>query len=161
VEIFQKCEWLGYFERLRGFDDEVAMEFSQNFQSIRDQEFVTTIRGITIRVNEASISKVSSLPSAFLGTKKKGKKPLMPRRHSSFLMRSLMKKKWHKKETLPHPWQEVAYHIIKYITCEGRMSVVYAYHFILLHQLRHLPNQEPHLNMSIPHFLLQSLKEMS
>ena len=30
VEIFQKCEWLGYFERLRGFDDEVSMEFSQN-----------------------------------------------------------------------------------------------------------------------------------
>jgi hypothetical protein len=41
------------------------------------------------------------------------------------------------------------------------MSVVYAYHFRLLHQLRHLSNQEPHKNLSIPYFLLQSLKEMS
>ena len=41
------------------------------------------------------------------------------------------------------------------------MSVVYAYHFILLHQLRHLPNQEPCQNLSTPCFLLQSLKEMS
>jgi hypothetical protein len=37
-----------------------------------------------------------------------------------------------KREILPHPWPEVAYHIIKYVTCEGRMSVVYAYHFRLL-----------------------------
>ena len=36
-EIFQKCEWLGYFERLREFDDEGFMEFSQNFHSIQYQ----------------------------------------------------------------------------------------------------------------------------
>jgi hypothetical protein len=35
VEIFQKCEWLGYFERLRGFDDEVSIDFSHNFHSIQ------------------------------------------------------------------------------------------------------------------------------
>jgi hypothetical protein len=39
------------------------MEFSQNFKRIRDQECVTTIIGITNRVNEASINKVSILPS--------------------------------------------------------------------------------------------------
>jgi hypothetical protein len=41
------------------------------------------------------------------------------------------------------------------------MSVVYAYHFKLLHQLRHCYNQEPARNLSLPYFLLQSLKEMS
>jgi len=41
------------------------------------------------------------------------------------------------------------------------MSVVYAYHFILLHQLRHLPNQETQQKLIIPYFLLQSLKYMS
>jgi len=31
LEIFQKCYWMGYFERIRGYDDEMAMEFSLNF----------------------------------------------------------------------------------------------------------------------------------
>jgi hypothetical protein len=66
-----------------------------------------------------------------------------------------------KREILPHPWLEVAYHIIKYITCEGKMSVIHAYHFRLLHWLRHIPNNEPQQSLSIPYFLLQSLKEMS
>jgi hypothetical protein len=47
VGIVQRCEWLGYFERLRGF--------------MQDHEYVTTIRGLTFRINEASIKNVSSL----------------------------------------------------------------------------------------------------
>jgi hypothetical protein len=64
VEIFQKLEWLGYFERLRGFEDEVSMEFAKNLQNIKDQEYVSKIIGITIRINETSINKVSCLPLA-------------------------------------------------------------------------------------------------
>jgi hypothetical protein len=45
VEIFQRCNWLGYFERLRGYDDEVAIEFAQNFHNIQEQEYVTIVRG--------------------------------------------------------------------------------------------------------------------
>jgi len=52
---------LGYFERLRGFDDEVSIEFAQNFQNTKEQEYMTTIRGLTITIHEASISRVSSL----------------------------------------------------------------------------------------------------
>jgi hypothetical protein len=39
--------------------------------------------------------------------------------------------------------------------------VVYSYQFRLFHQLRHYYNQEPTNNLSLPYFLLQSLKEMS
>jgi len=39
-------------------------------------------------------------------------------------------------ESLPYPWDEVAYHIMKYISCEGRLIMVYGYHFTLLHDLR-------------------------
>jgi len=65
---------------------------------------------------------------ALLGTKKKDMK-------SFFLHNEKLdeEKNGIKREILPHPWKEVAYHIIKYITCEGRMSVVYAYHFRMLH----------------------------
>jgi hypothetical protein len=162
LEIFQKCNWLGYFERLRGYDDEVAMEFSLNFQNIQEKEYVATMRGLIIRINEASIKKVSSLPMGLLGIKRRGKKSINAK-NEFFLPNEKPDedKNGIKRESLPHPWPEVAYHIIKYITCEGIMSVVYSYHFRLLHQLRHLSNQEPHKNLSIPYFLLQSLKEMS
>jgi hypothetical protein len=63
-----------------------------------------------------------------------------------------------KREIIPQPWPEVAYHIIKYISYEGRMSVVYAYHFILLDQLRYLSHQQPEKSLNIPYFFLQSLK---
>jgi hypothetical protein len=76
VEIFQKYEWLGYFERLRGFYDEMSMEFAQNFQNAQDQEYVTTIKGLTIRINEASINKDSSLPMGIAWDKEKMKESI-------------------------------------------------------------------------------------
>jgi hypothetical protein len=62
LEIFQMCNWLGYFERLKGYDDKVAMEFALIFQNIQEQEYVATVRGLIIRVIEASIDKISSFP---------------------------------------------------------------------------------------------------
>jgi hypothetical protein len=76
VEIFQRCNWLRYFERFRGYNDEIAIEFSQNFQNIQELEYVTTVRGLVMRINEASINRVSSHPWASLGIKKRGKKAL-------------------------------------------------------------------------------------
>jgi hypothetical protein len=38
-----------------------------------------------------------------------------------------------KRDSLLEPWDEVSYHLLKYITCEGILSMVYAYHFIFLH----------------------------
>jgi hypothetical protein len=62
VEIFQRSHWMGYFERLRGFDDEISLEFALNFQNIKDLEYITVVRGLEIKVDEASISRVSNLP---------------------------------------------------------------------------------------------------
>ena len=38
--------------------------------------------------------------------------------------------------TLPYPWSEVGYQLIKYISYEGRYSVVYGYHFRMLEEFR-------------------------
>jgi hypothetical protein len=38
IDDFRRSQWLGYFERLRGFDDEIALEFALNFQDIKDRE---------------------------------------------------------------------------------------------------------------------------
>ena len=65
-----------------------------------------------------------------------------------------------KREFLLEPWPKVAYHFLRYITCDGRLSLVYAYNFIFLHHLRHLFHQNTKQNLSIPFFLLESLREM-
>ena len=48
---------------------------------------------------------------------------------------------------------------MKYITCEGRFSIVYGYHFRLLTELRHQMDLPSDNNLSIPYFLLQSMTE--
>jgi hypothetical protein len=153
---------LGFFERLRGYDDEVAIDFAKNFHNIQYQEYVTIVRGLVMRINEASISKVSSFPLVQPWDKKERQEAINAKKALFLPNENLDEEKNDiKRESLPQPWLEVAYHIIKCITCEGNMCVVYSYHLRLLHQLRHLPNQEAHQNLSICYFLLQSLMEMS
>ena len=56
-------------------------------------------------------------------------------------------------------WSEVSLQIMKYITCEGRFSIVYGYHFRLLKELRHQMDLPSENKLSIPYFLLQSMTE--
>ena len=99
------------------------------------------VRGLVMRINEASISKVSSLPLVLPWDKKERQEAINAKK-ALFLPNENMDEEKNdiKRESLPQPWLEVDYHIIKCITCEGMMSVVYAYHFILLHQLKNIPN---------------------
>lgn len=40
-----------------------------------------------------------------------------------------------RRESLPYPWDEVSHNILKYISYEGRSSVVYAYQFWLFYAI--------------------------
>lgn len=42
-----------------------------------------------------------------------------------------------RRELFPYPWDEVAFNILRYISHEGKLSVVYGYHFRLLHELKY------------------------
>lgn len=64
-----------------------------------------------------------------------------------------------RRTSIPYPWDEVSYHIIKYISCEGRYNIVYGYHFRLFHEVRHGMDLPAPQKLSIPYFLLQSLIE--
>lgn len=59
METFQ---WLGFFEKLMGFDDEVYLEFAMKFQNPKCQEFTTIVKGLVIHVNEDSIGRFTTLP---------------------------------------------------------------------------------------------------
>jgi len=60
-----------------------------------------------------------------------------------------------RRESIPYPLNEVSYHILKYISCEGRLSIVYGYQFRLLHELRFGEELPPHRRLSVPYVLFQ------
>jgi hypothetical protein len=66
-----------------------------------------------------------------------------------------------KRDSLPIPWDEVALHLIKYISYGGRYNLIYSYHSKFLYQLRYYSHQNPEEKLSVPHLFLQSLREMS
>lgn len=43
VTIFENCQWLGFFEKLRCFDNEVTKEFSMILQNHEGHGFFTIV----------------------------------------------------------------------------------------------------------------------
>lgn len=57
--------------------------------------------------------------------------------------------------SLPQPWVDVALFLIKYITCEGRATIMFNYHFPLLNHFCH----EQQINLS--YLLLGNIGHMA
>ena len=66
-----------------------------------------------------------------------------------------------RRASIPYPWDEVSYQIIKYISCEGRYSIVYGYHFIIMHELWYGMDTLAPQKLNTPYFLLQSFIDSS
>jgi hypothetical protein len=56
-QIFLQAGWLGYFQRLQGFDQQQVLQFAQNLQ-----EDHSMVQGVRIPVTEEDIAQVSGLP---------------------------------------------------------------------------------------------------
>jgi hypothetical protein len=56
-QIFQQASWLGYFQRLQGFDQQQVLQFSHNLQ-----EDHSIVQGVRIPVTEDDIAQVLGLP---------------------------------------------------------------------------------------------------
>ena len=65
-----------------------------------------------------------------------------------------------RRESLPYPWDEVIYKILKYISYDERSSIICSFHFRLLHELRYKEELPIPKRLSVPHFLLQYIIEM-
>jgi len=46
VEIFTSHQWLGFFEILRGYDDDIAREFSMSLIPLARVNAVAVVRGL-------------------------------------------------------------------------------------------------------------------
>jgi hypothetical protein len=50
-QIFLQAGWLGYFQRLQGFDQQKVLQFAQNLQ-----EYHSIVQGVQISITEEDIA---------------------------------------------------------------------------------------------------------
>jgi len=62
LEIFIRHQWMGFFEKFIGYDDEVAQEFSHSLTRHNRIHATIIVRGLTIDLTPELISRVTTLP---------------------------------------------------------------------------------------------------
>ena len=133
VDIFRNHQWLGFFEMLKGYDDDLSHELSMALHSHEENSATTIVRGLAISLSPETINRVTTLPLGIRWSKE-DKQVSVATGKNFFLSKEkhVEEKNGVRRESLPYPWDEVAYDVLKYISCEGLLSVVYAYHFRFL-----------------------------
>ena len=119
---------------------------------------IVIVRGLTIDLIPEFISRVTTLPLGIAWIKEdKADNQVEKRKFFLEGEEPTEDKNGARRDSLPYPWSEVGYQLIKYISYEGRYSVVYGYHFRMLEQQRFGVETPVHQRLSIPYFLMQSL----
>ena len=160
VDLFTQANWISFFDKIQGHDEEITEEFLMSLRPQSKTHATVSFRGLTLELTPELISQVTGLPLGFPWRKEErslgqvAKKTFfLPEEHP------VEEKNRVRRTSLPPLLSEVSFQIMKYITCEGRFSIIYGYHFRLLCELRHGIDLPPAKKLSIPYFILQSLIE--
>ena len=152
ISILRDIQWLPFLEKFRGSNEEVAKQFAFTFNGEK-----ALIGTFSFRVSEDTIAQATGVSPE--GEKYFKTKQFKEKSWTQFMSRSRVSavnwKKGVPRSWLVHPWDEMVYILQKFVTCEGRYSIVYLYHIKLL---LHIKKQ---CTISLPYFLLQSLTKMS
>lgn len=62
IESFTRHQWMGFFELLRGYDDDVAREFAMSLIPLARASATTTVRGFSVTITLESIRRITTLP---------------------------------------------------------------------------------------------------
>lgn len=110
------------------------MDLDVNLTKENDEKSITKVKGLKITLNEEVLSLVTGIPK-MKKWEKDGSESTGKDKKDFFRLYETYKedKNGIKREILPETLDEVAYFVLKYLTWEGRLSVVHAYHFRLLH----------------------------
>jgi hypothetical protein len=148
---FKDVGWFEFLTTFQGYDEQVSMVFAQNFDG-----FEVETKKLLMLVTEQSIAKACRLVVG--GERWCKKEHIVTEFVNQFLLPDKQNPNWRK--GVPHGWIRQEWHttliiIHRYITCEGRFSLIYIYHIRLL---MHLNGDYP---LNLPYFLLKSLANMS
>ena len=114
-------------------DDEIALEFTLTYDNVDAK-----VRGLKFQADELTITRVSRLPQ--IGERWFERWVPIKSLIDMFLEPGELLEGTYKgirRNSLPILWAKVVLCICKFITCEGRFSLVFANHFKILNHLRH------------------------
>jgi len=162
VYIFKRKYWLCFFDFLKEYNDDITYEFDMALNPQARITVTTMLKGFLITINPNVITRVTTLPLG-IQCRKEDKANHMFAKKKIFLIdeNPIDDKNGVKRESLPYPWDEVSCDILQYISCEGRLSVVYGYQLKLLHELRSRDTVPINQRLSVPYFISQSIIDMS
>jgi hypothetical protein len=148
---FRDAGWFKFLTTFQGHDEQVSMEFALNFDG-----YEVEIGKLLMLVTEQTIAKACGLVVG--GEQWWKKEHVITEFVNQFLLPDKQNPNWRK--GVPHSWIRLEWHtaliiIHRYITCEGRFSLIYIYHIRLL---MHLNDDYP---LNLPYFLLKILSNMS
>jgi len=62
VDIFTRANWMNFFQKFRGFDEEIAKAFAHSLVPHTKTHAIVTFRGISMEITPEFISRVTTLP---------------------------------------------------------------------------------------------------
>lgn len=95
---------MGYFEKLRGYDDEVSQEFSLSLVPLTRVHASIVVRGLSIDLTRELINKVTTLPLGVQWRKdEKGDSQIAKRKFFLEGEKPIEEKNGVRRESLPYP----------------------------------------------------------
>ena len=62
LEIFTRHNWIGFFEKVRGYDDDVAIDFSLSLIPLTRTHATIVVKGLARELTLEIIGKITTLP---------------------------------------------------------------------------------------------------
>ena len=150
-DILKKARWLHFIQKFKGYHREVTKAFARSFDGLEVE-----IGDLKFTVTEVSIAVATELPQGgerWFKNRSIGDEAWRVIFHDPGMDVAIFKKGI-PVHALKEEWASLLLFIQKFITCEGRFGAMYMYHTRLL--MNFLVNQ----TLSLPYFLLNSLKKM-
>ena len=105
VKILRRHQWLGFFELLKWYDDDLTHEFSMELHSQGEDNSATIFIGLAISLSTKTISRVTTLPLGIHWSKEGKGMSVITRKHFFILKeKPLEDKNRLRRESLPYPW---------------------------------------------------------
>jgi hypothetical protein len=149
-DIFKKAGWEPFLRKFDGYNDAITLQFALHFQG-----GFAKVGELEFEVTEKFISEAIQLPTT--GQRWTKGQPVDKKLCTQLLKPQYRETQWSEgtsRSWLEPQWAQLLAILQRYLTCEGRYTIVFPCHARLL-----LHFKGNHLN--IPFFLLKSLKKMA
>jgi hypothetical protein len=149
-DIFKRAGWEPFLKKFDGYNDAITLQFALHF----DGE-TAKVGELEFGVTEEFIAEAIQLPAT--GQRWTKGQPVDKKLCAQLLKPQYRNTKWSEgtsRSWLEPQWAQVLIILQRYLTCEGRYTIIFPCHARLLLHFTGTP-------LNIPYFLLKSLKRMA